>query len=56
VVIYVHKHFLHPSKTQTLKEFQALYYHPFAKKAVKIVCDSCVTCTQSRNAEKRTYP
>ncbi len=53
VVIYVHKFFMHPSKTQTYKEFENLYYHPFAKKAVQIVCEACVTCTQSRNAETR---
>ncbi|MFM8446308.1 MAG: hypothetical protein ACKN9Z_03015, partial [Actinomycetota bacterium] len=52
VVIYIHKHFLHPSKTQTLKEFQNLYYHPFVKKAVQKVCDSCLVCTQSRNQSK----
>jgi hypothetical protein len=51
VVIYVHKHFLHPSKTQTLKEFSALYYHPLARRAVKKVCESCIVCAQSRNAE-----
>jgi dUTPase len=56
VVIYVHKHFLHPSKTQTLKEFQSLYYHPFAKRAVQKVCDSCVICTQSRNPIKSDRP
>ncbi|MEG1724594.1 MAG: RNase H-like domain-containing protein [Anaerovoracaceae bacterium] len=56
VVIYIHKHYLHPSKTQTLKEFQCLYYHPFARKAVQMVCDSCLVCTQSRNAEKRRIP
>ena len=53
VVIYIHKHFLHPSKTQTLKEFRCLYYHPFVKRAVQMVCDSCITCKQSRNPEKR---
>jgi Integrase zinc binding domain len=51
VVIYVHKHFLHPSKTQTLKEFSALYYHPFARRAVKKICKACITCAQTRNAE-----
>jgi len=53
VVIYVHKHFMHPSRTQTLKEFSALYYHPFAKKAVQKVCDACLVCKQSRNPETR---
>ena len=33
VVIYVHKHFNHPSQTQTHKEFCSLYYHPFFKMA-----------------------
>jgi dUTPase len=50
VIIYLHKHFLHPSRTQTLREFQNLYYHPFAKRAVQKVCDSCLVCAQSRNA------
>jgi Integrase zinc binding domain len=52
-VIYIHKHFLHPSKTQTLKEFQALYYHPFARREVKKVCEACLVCAQSRNAEQK---
>jgi hypothetical protein len=43
VVIYIHKHILHPSKTQTLKEFSALYYHPFARRAVKKICEACIT-------------
>jgi hypothetical protein len=51
VIIYVHKHFLHPSKTQTFKEFSALYYHPLARRAVKKVCESCLVCAQTRNAE-----
>jgi Integrase zinc binding domain len=42
---------LHPSKTQTLKEFSALYYHPFARRAVKKICEACITCAQTRNAE-----
>ena len=53
VIIYIHKYYLHPSKTATLKEFNALYYHPFAKKAVKKICESCIICTQSRNPEKK---
>jgi Integrase zinc binding domain len=51
VVIYVHKHFLHPSKTHTLKEFSALYYYPFARRAVNKICEACITCAQTRNAE-----
>ena len=53
IIIHIHKFYLHPSKTQNLKEFNALYYHPLAKKAVKRVCDSCIICTQSRNPENK---
>ena len=35
VIIYLHKHFNHPSQTQTHKEFCSLYYHPLAKTAIK---------------------
>jgi hypothetical protein len=53
VIIYIHKHFLHPSKTQTYREFCALYYHPFARRAVRKVCEACVVCAQARNAENK---
>jgi transposase InsO family protein len=52
-IIYVHKHFLHPSRTQTFKEFASLYYHPHAKKMVKKICDSCLTCKMTKNPEIR---
>ena len=49
VIIYVHKFYHHPSLTQTFKQFRNLYYHPKAKQAVKLVCDSCLTCAKTRN-------
>jgi hypothetical protein len=56
VLIYIHKFYLHPSKTQTYKEFAALYYHPFASRAAQKVCDLCITCAKSRNAENKNIP
>ena len=49
VIIYVHKFYHHPSLRQTFKQFRNLYYHPKAKQAVKLVCDSCLTCAKTRN-------
>jgi len=49
VIVYIHKHFLHTSKSQKYKEFAAFYYHPQAKRMVKRVCDSCLTCVMTRN-------
>jgi dUTPase len=48
-IIYIHKHFLHTSKTQTFKEFSALYYHPRARQTVSKICNSCITCLATRN-------
>ena len=56
VIIYVHKHFQHPSQTQTYKEFQALYYHPMAKVAVRNIFRKCMVCALARNSEKRQIP
>ena len=49
VIIYIHKFYQHPSKTQTLKQFQNLYYHPRADKAVKLICEACYICSKTRN-------
>ena len=56
VIIYVHKHFNHPSQTQTHKEFCSLYYHPLAKTAVKKIFRKCMVCALARNSEKRQIP
>jgi len=56
VMIYIHKKFLHPSITQTYKEFCSLYYHAFAKKSASKICKLCITCTQSRNVEFKEIP
>jgi dUTPase len=53
VLIYLHKHFLHPSKTQTFREFAALYYHPRAKQTSEKICKACLTCSMSRNVENK---
>ena len=44
---------MHPSTTQTIKEFKAYYYHPIADRVIKEVCRKCITCTQTRNKEKK---
>ena len=56
VIIYVHKHFNHPSQTQTHKEFCSLYYHPLAKTAIKKIFRKCMVCAMARNSEKRQIP
>jgi dUTPase len=48
-IIYIHKYFLHTSKTQTYKQFSMLYYHPKAKALISDVCNQCLTCAASRN-------
>ncbi len=35
IVVYIHKHFLHPSNSQMILEFSNLYYHPQATTAIK---------------------
>ena len=35
VAVYIHRRNLHPSATQTIKEFKAYYYHPIADRVVK---------------------
>jgi hypothetical protein len=47
VIQYVHRKNLHTSATQTLKDFQANYYHPKAAKITKEICRECIICTQS---------
>ncbi len=37
IVVYIHKHFLHPSNSQMILEFSNLYYHPQATTAIKKV-------------------
>ena len=56
VVIYVHKHFNHPSQTQTHKEFCSLYYHLLAKTAVKKIFRKCMVCALAKNSEKIQIP
>jgi hypothetical protein len=56
VIVYIHKYFLHPSNHQTWIEFASMYYHPRAKQAIKKVCDSCITCSMSRNHENKFVP
>jgi hypothetical protein len=51
--VYIHRRNLHPSTTQTIKEFKAYYYHPIADRIIKEICRNCITCTQTRNKEKK---
>jgi hypothetical protein len=53
VVIGVHKSHSHPSKRQTYEEFNRVYYHPRARRAVARVCDACETCSLSKNTKNR---
>jgi hypothetical protein len=53
VIVYIHKHFLHPSKHQTWIEFASLYYHPRARQAIATVASSCLVCSMSRNHDNR---
>ncbi len=53
VAAYVHRRNLHSSISQTIKEFKAYYYHPVADRIIKELCKRCITCTQTRNKEKR---
>ncbi len=55
VAAYEHRRNLHPSTSQTAKEFKAYYYHPMADKIIKELCRNCITCTQTRNKENRIY-
>jgi hypothetical protein len=55
-IVYIHKHFLHCSKTQTFKQFSQLYYHPKAKATISKLCDACITCKISRNPEHKNVP
>ncbi len=56
VAAYVHRRNLHPSTSQTAKEFKAYYYHPMADKIIKELCRNCITCTQTRNKENSYLP
>jgi dUTPase len=55
-LIYVHKYFLHPSRTQTLTEFFRHYYHPQAETAARKIIQACLTCSLSRNPQYRLVP
>lgn len=55
-IIYIHKHFLHPSITQNFKEFSKLYYHPKARKTITRLCNACLVCKLSHNPSKRNMP
>jgi dUTPase len=52
-IAYLHKFYLHPSATQTFKQFSQHYYHPHAKRTIKKLCNSCFTCKLSRNHENK---
>ncbi len=51
IVVYIHKHFLHPSNSQMILEFSNLYYHPQAAAAIKKVGNACITCSLAKNPE-----
>ena len=53
VAAYIHRRNLHPSTTQSIKEFKAYYYHPIIDRVMKEICRNCITCTQTRNKDKR---
>ena len=53
---YIHKHFLHCSKTQTFKEFALHYYHPNAKKYINQICNACLICKTARNPDIKNTP
>ena len=55
-IIYIHRHYLHPSKSQTFKEFASLYFHPHGKRVVKQICEACITCQMARNPENKNIP
>ena len=56
VGVYLHKYFLHPSRSQTYKQFNQLYYHPKARRAIQEICNSCLTCAASKNTENKNVP
>jgi hypothetical protein len=53
VIIFIHKKYLHPSYTQTRKEFERTFFHPQSGKAAKRVCRACIICSASSNPDKR---
>ena len=55
-IIYIHKHFLHPSRSQTYKQFIETYYHPQARKAIQRICKACIVCSATRNVEYKNIP
>ncbi len=44
IIVYIHKHFLHPTKSQMILEFDSMYFHPQSKKAIGKVCKACIPC------------
>ena len=56
VMVYIHKYFLHCSKSQTLVQFQEMYFHPQEKKAALKISNACLVCALSRNPEYRLIP
>ena len=56
IIIYIHKHFLHPSTSQTYIQFTSLYFHPQARRTVQKICKACITCSMTRNAEYKNVP
>ena len=56
ICVYVHKYFLHPSRSQTYIQFNQLYYHPNSRRAIQKICNACVTCAASRNVEYKNTP
>ena len=55
-IVYTHKYLLHPSKSQTLIEFQRHYFHPQANQAVSKTCRACLICAMTKNPEYRLVP
>jgi hypothetical protein len=54
-IIYIHKHFLHPSRSQTYKQFIETYYHPQARKAIQRICKACIVCSATRQWNIKIY-
>jgi hypothetical protein len=55
-IIYIHKLFLHPSRSQTYKQFTETYYHPQARKVIQRICKACIICSATRNVEYKNIP
>jgi dUTPase len=55
-IIYIHKHFLHPARSQTYKQFIETYYHPQARRAIQRICKACIVCSATKNVEYKNIP